>query len=892
MKSRSSKNVLALLVILGSFGLVEWIWVQKLSILGLFGVSLISCLALAWVLRPAQGEPWPLPQVPASFPLIEESLFPSRARLFLSALGLFFTGAAFLMARKDSYGWTLAAILAAASCWRPLIDVRQKTLSKIWLGVLGLVVIGAAACFRLYQAGEVPQGLIHWDESLVYAISRAIVQGKREIFNMDGADGQWPYWFNAATLKIFGDSIYGYRMSPILSGIAVVGMMIGLGRELGGPRLGLASAAFMALGYWAVGFSRAEYLVMSSYIPVLACLWLLLLGLRKGSAFSLAMAGFSFGWSFSIYNGGKILPIFLFILCAALWYQQKDWRMPLRWALIPFAGGTIIALAPILLWAFHDPRGAHAAYFGKMDVDWIVGADVIAATSSFERLKILTGRIIPNFWKIPPMFSTSGNVNGYYYFLQGQTLVDRATLLLLITGMAACIARFRKPVYALLFCWWFVAFIPALVATPQYYPLPRRIMMNLPATMLLSALGFLTLADLLTDSLKTALRDRLVLAGGLLFFGFYAAQNWETYFTVINKDLRYLEATQANYVNGIRAIGEENAKSPVYLVNFRKTNQDDWLSPFSYRSYESHNAFLAAIPQASCQANLNYFTAGGLFGALEQIPPAFKDNIARDPLVVLTPFHYYLEPMLLKELGGERVQEIFPAESNTGTSWTDFGFAPHEGSMYRFIRIRGFNRAKLQPLKERWLYPSSFETLTPPPGLANRETLRQKPYDSPEVLAAHKNYDDQTQNWRAQPFASYAVADPYYWIVTNLLTMATDLPLRMKAEWILDLPQDGLYAFGASSPFHTILKVDGKKVFSFTPRNSEELRETMNGYLGEPQFFKAGRHQLKLENVILTFNPIASQAIRLVWQKPGGAKETLPLEVLLPRNFEKAGRGH
>ena len=133
-----------------------------------------------------------------------------------------------------------------------------------------------AAIFRFYHIGLIPQGLIHWDEGLIYDISRAIVAGKREIFNMEGNDGQIPYWANAACLHLLATALQALGCPPALCGLASVGLVILLGKELGGPRLGLIAGALMGTAYWPVAFSRAEYPVSSSYVPVLGCLWLLL----------------------------------------------------------------------------------------------------------------------------------------------------------------------------------------------------------------------------------------------------------------------------------------------------------------------------------------------------------------------------------------------------------------------------------------------------------------------------------------------------------------------------------------------------------------------------------------------------------------------------------------
>ncbi len=884
MSNRLTKNISALLILLVTFGLIDWVWFKQFSLFGLLIVSLLSTWAIAKAQQPDPDWPWPLPNPPQPQPAIETSSLPSRGRLVFIALGLVLLTFAYSALHTNSPLTALALIFATALCWRPLLKLNATKVPAKWIASLTLLILAVAALFRLYKAGSVPIGLIHYDESLVYSIAREVVLGSRQIFNFKGNDGQFPYWADAATLSLFGDSIFGFRMSSILSGFAVVGFICLLGKELVGSRVALIAGAFTSMSLWPVTFSRAEYLVSSSYLPVLACVWLVLLGLRLGSPLALAFAGLSFGASLSVYNGAKILPLIIPLLVCMIWFHQKDWRRPLAWAWVPFASGVIIAIAPLILWAWHDPTGAHNAYFGKLNDDWIAGPDVVAVQGTFARLNILVGRILPNFNRVIVMFTTIGDGPSYCYFLSNQTFIDKALLFLLLPGMATCVARFRKPPYALILCWWFLSFMPALMATTQYWPSSRRIMINMPATMFMASVGFLTLFELFAAELKATLNNRLLLLVSLSFFAWYAMTSWHTYFEVLNKDITYLAWTQANFVNGIRATKEEDAKSPVYLINFRKPNADNWLVPDFFIVHKHHNAFLDMVPQTMCQLEGGYFSKGGLFGALENMPLEFPDKKKRDPLIVLTPFHFYLEPFLLA-LGGERVQEIMPAESSTGTSWADFGFAPHKGAAHRMIRIKNYDRSKLAALKERWGYTYTTEELIPPAAFGTREALAAKYYNSPEMLAALRDYEAHPKRWRATAKQQFTLPDVFFWTTVNYLSKA---PMRLTANWILNIPQDGLYSLGAAATLYTSLYVDGKKVFRLCgPENPQVLLASMDGSLGEPVFLKAGPHRLDVEQINFTWNPIVTQAIRLIWKKPGGESETLPLDVLLPDPSKK-----
>jgi hypothetical protein len=89
---------------------------------------------------------------------------------------------------------------------------------------------------------------------------------------------------------------------------------------------------------------------------------------------------------------------------------------------------------------------------------------------------------------------------------------------------------------------------------------------------------------------------------------------------------------------------------------------------------------------------------------------------------------------------------------------------------------------------------------------------------------------------------------------------------------------------------YTTLSVDGKKIFTYLPDTGEKLQAGMEGSLSDPVFLKAGAHRLNVEQVMFSNVDNYNHALRLLWQKPHGAKETLPLEFLSPGGRKAAGK--
>ncbi len=875
MIQRLRANSKAAMYLFGVFVLLEIFWIRFHLLSGLLIVSVGALIMLAKAFRVAEGETWPLIPAEIEYPTFQKSRRPSILYWAAALLGVELIYLAWGWALKGNYSSALFGVVGAAWCWRGLMDTRPRSLSQTWM-VLGTgAVMLVAAVFRFWKPSLVPMGLMHFDESIIYSISHQILDGKREIYNTAGMEGQWPYWSNALTLWLFGDSILGLRLSAILSGFVVVGLTLQIGRELGGRWLGLMAGGLMAVATWAVAISRVEYLLASSLIPPLASLWLMLLGLRKGRPLALCVSGFFFGSCASVYNGAKVFPFLMIALIALLWWRQADWRRPLRWAAGPFFSGMLVAFAPLLLWGMHDPL-AWKTFTEKSNMEFVVGTG--ASVPDFLGkarviLPTLPMRLFRNFYN----FTFSGDAPPPGYFLPGTPIIDRTLLFMLLAGMATALTRFRKPAYAFLLLWWFLGFLPASMPDPVGPIWTRRQMITLPATMLLVALGMQTLLNFGLAGLKTSRAHSLGLVALIGFFCWYSAGQWHNYFTVINKNLELIDYQKANYVNGIRALSDEFDHEKFSLINFRKPISDYWTNVGKHRTLVDHNKLLQKIPMTISQDTRDYFLQGGLFGALKAI--AQQPKRPKDVMIMLTPFHAYLQPFLVSQLGAELVREVQVAESSTGPSWADFGFAPHKGPVHRLLRIKNFSADKLPALESRWNHVWTCQNLIPPPGILKAPDMASTYFRSKGIDDAYKSWKTRPKTWKTGPLSAFVMPDIYYLLESNILAMP---PLLMRASFDLDVPADGSYRFGVSSLLHTAFKIDGKTVYDFYPETGEKIVLAEAGVMGEAIELKAGRHRLEVEQVMFTLYPHNNHCFRMLWQVGGAEPETLPLERLFP----------
>jgi 4-amino-4-deoxy-L-arabinose transferase-like glycosyltransferase len=885
--------------------LLQWIWLRHQSLSGLLLLFSVTLPLLAFSSKPSAplGEVQDNPR-----PFQDFTALPARGDLVLAAVGLAAIAVALKLALTDHLGWCLGALLLAGICWRSLLDTRDSAVSPKATKTLLAIALVMAAIFRLYKAGDIPEGMITVDEPRITSASQLILDGSRETYITSGimADGSIPFYMQALGMKIFGSTLTGFRMGSIASGWLVVLLIAFVGAELAGASIGLAAAFMAAMAYWPVSFSRAEYLVSASYLPMLSCIGLFLYGLRRNKTLILVLAGFSMGFCFNVYQPGKLVPLLVALLALGLWLQHEKWRPALQASWLPLTAGLAAGLAPLVLWIVHDPKGTLPFYFHHFSTEFIAGSRAVHEQNLLTKLDLMTGQILPQLGKVAGFFTVRGAIRPWFIGVDN-TLIDKATLGLMLSGIAVCLARFKRPGYAFLPLWWLIGLLPTLMADPGANLDERRVMLSLPPTMLLAGCGLVSLLELSSLGLATRLSQRWSLAAGLCFFIFYGATNWNFYFNVINKNDDYLTKNHANFDNALRAILRENNKSPVYLINTHKPQMDYWQSSSSLDELGEHAQLLHHIPRITAAEDPDYIKNGGLFGALDgrniiNSNRAYFESASflggakgarYDPLIVLTPFHFYLEPMLVSQLGGVRVAELPLAKGDKGVNLVDIGMYYDPAIATRVIRLPNFDHARLKPLQKRWEYPYIVEELLPPGTKEKRAFLAKQGIYTSEAQAALRDYAHEPSRWSAGRKSQFSMADPWFWIRAGGFPAPPGgggeitFPLRLRASWGLKIPADGTYRLGASANIYTSLRLGrpgrrAEKVFLFIPEDLQKNNDARGGLWGEPLKLKAGDYRLDMEQVMLSTDGNYNHILRLVWQTPGGQKETLPLEYLYP----------
>ena len=221
------RSLLSLAVVLTAYLLIRPFWVHAHQLWALLLIVTVATGALAWVHGQADVHP-------ATEPL-SVTRPSSPGQPLWGFWGLALLGLAFWQFRRGSMGGGAMFLLPAAWAWSKSSGPTEATLLPRWQA-LGLVVAVLAACgFRLFRAGQVPEGLITIDEPRLFLVTRLVLSGWRFGFAdhlpvTTIADGALPFYLQALTMRLFGEDITGYRLASILSGIAMVPLVFALGR--------------------------------------------------------------------------------------------------------------------------------------------------------------------------------------------------------------------------------------------------------------------------------------------------------------------------------------------------------------------------------------------------------------------------------------------------------------------------------------------------------------------------------------------------------------------------------------------------------------------------------------------------------------------------------------
>jgi 4-amino-4-deoxy-L-arabinose transferase-like glycosyltransferase len=371
---------------------------------------------------------------------------------------------------------------------------RRFALVAILLVATALRVIGLDN-FPM-PMGATPPGLEH-DEVAHWLINRDILAGEHAIYFTEayGHEALYHYaqaFFGAAV----GEHALALRLPSVYLGVLLVAVSYALGRRLFGVRMGLLSAAFLAVLFWPVFYSRLALRAMA--LPVVAGLsavvwWRVFAGERgsrgAGEMVSdgspllpcppapprlkwLLLSGTLAGLSLHTYMAARAVPIFYALYCVYLAvFHRAAFRA--RWrGIVAFWLALAAVALPLVAFLLLNP-GAEAR-IGEVD------APLRALLAGDPR------PVLSNAAQIAAGFGLRGDPL-WRQGIAGRPVFDPVLGVLFYAGLLLCLWRWREPRHAFLLLWLGASVVPSLVTVDA--PSTIRMINALPVLMLFPLLA-------------------------------------------------------------------------------------------------------------------------------------------------------------------------------------------------------------------------------------------------------------------------------------------------------------------------------------------------------------------------------------------------------------------
>ncbi|MEW6234157.1 MAG: glycosyltransferase family 39 protein [Candidatus Omnitrophota bacterium] len=518
--------------------------------------------------------------------------------------------------------WLGFLVLTLFSVRRPLMAGFRLETKQSLLPLAGLLLF--SLCLGVYRLTSVPY-TIHGDEGMVGLYARTIVAGNIEtLFSTSWyAIPQFFFFPPACGLYLFGDSLFGLRMSAVIIGTLSVIPFYLLTRSWWGWKPAFFGGLLLIGNHWFLHLmhSGVNYVQASFFAMLLLCLNVF--AHRRRSLGLYVLSGLVIGLALQSYQANHILPF--------LWLATQIWlfflrKIRWRWFAISTAAPLVVAALTISPLWIHD-----IVKSGKTEMFSSRAEGVAAWTPSGQRH--LNGAYRTNgdstqLWReqfsralLAPIYypDTSMQYGGKSPFL------DRIASVFFIFAFFIMARRFYDERWSLPFGWIFGVLLAggALTVDAPFYPRLAG----------LSAILFLPIAGLFASVMSTGKREDETQPAAILFLlvSILLANglNWHQYFHIYAQDV--------NLQN----------------IHYPQTR----MAYFILEKGPQTNCFV--FSGGNCQFNSGTvrFAAKGCRGQdMEAIPPGFGPGTVA---VIVEEPRLDLLPAIKEKMQGAKIEEFF-----------------------------------------------------------------------------------------------------------------------------------------------------------------------------------------------------------------------------------------
>jgi 4-amino-4-deoxy-L-arabinose transferase-like glycosyltransferase len=395
-------------------------------------------------------------------------------------------------------------------------EVERKPLRIEVEAALVVCILLVGAFFRVYQITSLPHGC-HFDEAVIGLASARIMEGGYRPVYVTGAseNAALLFYLNALSFKLFGVNIVALRLVSVLGGTLTLLALYLLVRLLFDYRVALLSTFFLAVSRWHVTFSRYGWINIQTPLFTVLTFYFLIRGLRSRKRLDFILSGVALGICFNSYAPGRLVPLMVlgFLLFKALTrkgFVRDNYR---EIALLLLA--VLVVCLPLIFFIVQNP----GVFMRRVRA--------VSIWNDIQRVQSLSP-LWHNISKHALMFHYRGAWK-VEYNLPYEPMLDFFSGIFFLFGLGYSLYRWRKPEHFLLLLWFAISMLAGILSSSHEAPQALRVITAIPVVYVFAGL-FLERAwtELQRDVSRE--RRRGLLLGLAVLLAIIANANYQVYF--------------------------------------------------------------------------------------------------------------------------------------------------------------------------------------------------------------------------------------------------------------------------------------------------------------------------------------------------------------------------
>jgi 4-amino-4-deoxy-L-arabinose transferase-like glycosyltransferase len=251
---------------------------------------------------------------------------------------------------------TLIIFATTTAAWdrRRGVSISPRLTRKDLIWLTGLVLVGLI--IGTYRLQGMPDQLIG-DEGNFWTTARDIAAGSYKPPIFGNGTYSFPIFssiLQAVVLRLFGISLWGWRLSSVLPGIITVVPLYLLARDAFDRKIAIASSIALFVSPYYLAFSRLGYIIIQAiFIATLTFYWLYN-GVQRSSSFLLFLAGCAAGFGFYTFFAARGIFVVAGVFVVLLWMTKKIKFRQAAFALVMLSIGIFLVAAPYFVYGTHE----------------------------------------------------------------------------------------------------------------------------------------------------------------------------------------------------------------------------------------------------------------------------------------------------------------------------------------------------------------------------------------------------------------------------------------------------------------------------------------------------------------------------------------------------------